>query len=69
MNLANKTFKNIKTGEVIKVIDSFEDIAILENIKKINPEIAEVYAKLGSCFSSVGNIEKTIKSTTNFWMV
>jgi len=36
MNLANKTFKNIKTGEVIKVIDSFEDIAILENKKKMS---------------------------------
>lgn len=36
MNLANKTFKNIRTGEVIKVIDSFEDIAILENKTKIS---------------------------------
>ena len=39
-----------------------EGIEVLENIKKINPEIAEVYAKLGSCFSSVGNIEKTIEN-------
>jgi hypothetical protein len=31
MNLANKSFKNNKTGEVIKVIDSFENIAVLEN--------------------------------------
>jgi hypothetical protein len=36
MNLANKTFRNNKTGETIKVIDSFEDIAILENKQKIN---------------------------------
>ena len=34
MNLANKTFRNNKTGETIKVIDSFEDIAILENKQK-----------------------------------
>jgi len=39
-----------------------EGIEVLENIKKINPKIAEVYAKLGSCFSSVGNIEKTIEN-------
>jgi hypothetical protein len=31
MNLANKSFKNIATGEIVKVIDSFENIAILEN--------------------------------------
>lgn len=36
MNLANKTFRNNKTGETIRVIDSFEDIAILENKQKIN---------------------------------
>jgi predicted O-linked N-acetylglucosamine transferase (SPINDLY family) len=39
-----------------------EGIEILENINKINPEIAEVYAKLGSCYSSVGNIEKSIEN-------
>jgi hypothetical protein len=31
MNLANKTFRNNKTGEIIRVIDSFENIAVLEN--------------------------------------
>jgi hypothetical protein len=36
MDLANKTFRNNRTGETIKVIDSFEDIAILENKQKIN---------------------------------
>lgn len=36
MNLANKSFRNNRTGETIKVIDSFEDIAILENKQKIN---------------------------------
>lgn len=36
MNLANKTFRNNKTGETIRVIDSFEDIAILENKQKIS---------------------------------
>ena len=45
MNLASKTFRNNKTGETIKVIDSFENIAILENKQKIdtrqlmNPEL------------------------------
>lgn len=36
MNIANKTFRNNRTGETIKVIDAFEDIAILENKQKIN---------------------------------
>ena len=34
MSLKNKTFKNNKTGEIVKVIDSFENIAILENKDK-----------------------------------
>lgn len=36
MNLANKTYKNNTTGEVIKIIDSFGDIAVLENKNKVN---------------------------------
>lgn len=36
MELANKKFRNNKTGETIKVIDSFENIAILENKQKID---------------------------------
>ncbi len=36
MNLANKTFRDNKTGEIIKVIDSFENIAILENKQKMD---------------------------------
>jgi hypothetical protein len=36
MNLANKTFRNNKTGEFIKVIDSFENIAVLENKQKMD---------------------------------
>ena len=36
MSLANKTFKNNLTGEVVRVIDSFENIAILENKQKID---------------------------------
>jgi hypothetical protein len=31
MDLSNKIFKNNRTGESIKVIDSFENIAVLEN--------------------------------------
>jgi hypothetical protein len=30
MNLANKTFRDLKTNELVKVIDSFENIAVLE---------------------------------------
>ena len=36
MSLANKSFKNNLTGEVVTVIDSFENIAILENKQKLN---------------------------------
>jgi len=36
MNLASRTFRNNKTGEIVKVIDSFENIAILENKGKVN---------------------------------
>lgn len=36
MNLANKLFKNNKTGDLIRVIDSFENIAILENKQKLD---------------------------------
>jgi hypothetical protein len=36
MSLANKKFKNNKTGEVVTIIDSFEDLAILENKQKVS---------------------------------
>lgn len=36
MSLANKSFRNNRTGEVITVIDAFENIAILENKQKID---------------------------------
>ncbi len=36
MNLANKTFRNNRTGEIVKVIDSFDNIAILENKQKMD---------------------------------
>ena len=38
MSLANKSFKNNLTGEVVTVIDSFENIAILENKQKLNTD-------------------------------
>jgi hypothetical protein len=36
MNLANKSFKDNRTGEIVKVIDAFENIAILENKQKLD---------------------------------
>jgi hypothetical protein len=36
MSLAGKVFKNNSTGNAVKVIDSFENIAILENKQKID---------------------------------
>ena len=38
MSFANRTFKDNKTGEIVKVIDSFENIAILENKSKISTD-------------------------------
>ena len=36
MELKDKTFKDNRTGETVRVIDSFENIAILENKEKID---------------------------------
>lgn len=36
MEFANRKFKNNKTGEIVKVIDTFENIAILENKQKVD---------------------------------
>jgi hypothetical protein len=36
INLRNKSFKNNLTGEIVKVLDSFEDIAILEDKSKVD---------------------------------
>ena len=36
MEFSNKKFRNNKTGEIIKVIDTFENIAILENRQKVD---------------------------------
>jgi len=36
MSFNNRTFKDNRTGEVVRVIDSFENIAILENKTKID---------------------------------
>lgn len=36
MDLTNKIFKNNQTGEKVKIIGSFEDIAILENKQKMS---------------------------------
>lgn len=36
MDISNKLFKNNRTGEVVRVIDSFDTIAILENRDKID---------------------------------
>lgn len=36
INLRDKSFKNNLTGEIVKVLDSFEDIAILEDKSKVD---------------------------------
>lgn len=36
MEYANRKFRNNRTGEIVKVIDTFENIAILENKQKVD---------------------------------
>lgn len=61
MSLKNKTFKNNKTGEIIKVIDSFENIAILENRDKadvsklMNPEFFTEQIDPSTFFNNQGS--------------
>ena len=60
MSLSNKTFKNNATGELIKVIDSFENIAILENKGKadvsqlLNPDLYTEQIDPSSFFNNQG---------------
>jgi hypothetical protein len=60
MSLSNKTFKNNATGEVVKVIDSFENIAILENKGKadvsqlLNPDLYTEQIDVSSFFNTQG---------------
>lgn len=60
MSISNKTFKNNRTGETIKVIDSFEDIAILENKGKekvtnlLNPDLYTEQIDLNNFFNNQG---------------
>ena len=60
MSISNKTYKNNRTGETIKVIDSFEDIAILENKGKekvsnlLNPDMYTEQIDINSFFNTQG---------------
>jgi hypothetical protein len=60
MSLSNKTFKNNATGEIVKVIDSFENIAILENkgkadvAKLLNPDLYTEQIDVSSFFNTQG---------------
>ena len=60
MSLSNKTFKNNTTGEIVKVIDSFENIAILENKGKadvsqlLNPDLYTEQIDVSSFFNTQG---------------
>ena len=71
MSLGNKTFKNNTTGELVKVIDSFENIAILENKQKadvsqlLNPELYTEQIDPKNFFNNQGaynNLAEKIKS-------
>jgi len=60
MSLDNKKFRNNKTGEVVKVISTFENIAILENKQKtsvqdlMNPNIFTEEIDPSTFFSNQG---------------
>ena len=71
MSISNKTFKNNKTGETIRVIDSFEDIAILENKGKekvsnlLNPDLFTEQIDVNNFFnnqSAYNNLADKIKN-------
>jgi hypothetical protein len=71
MNLANKVYKNNKTGETIKVIDSFENIVILENKNKLyaetllNPDLYTEQIDINNFLNPQGtynSIAETIKN-------
>ena len=71
MSLGNKTFKNNTTGELVKVIDSFENIAILENKQKadvsqlLNPDLYTEQIDPANFFNNQGaynNLAEKIKS-------
>lgn len=61
MNLANRSFRNNLTGEVVTVLDSFEDIAILENKQRAN-----VNQLLNTNLYTEENINMNIDPTTFF---
>ena len=60
MSISNKTYKNNRTGETIKVIDAFEDIAILENKGKekvsnlLNPDLYTEQIDISNFFNNQG---------------
>jgi hypothetical protein len=60
MSLSNKTYRNNATGEIVKVIDSFENIAILENKSKadvsqlLNPDLYTEQIDVSSFFNNQG---------------
>jgi len=60
MSISNKTYKNNRTGEMIRVIDAFEDIAILENKGKekvsnlLNPDLYTEQIDVSNFFNTQG---------------
>lgn len=60
MSISNKTFKNNRTGETVKVIDAFDDIAILENKGKervsnlTNPDLYTEQIDVSNFFNTQG---------------
>jgi hypothetical protein len=71
MSISNKTYKNNRTGETIRVIDAFEDIAVLENKGKekvsnlLNPDLYTEQIDVSNFFNNQGaynNLAEKIKS-------
>lgn len=59
MSLANRKFKNNFTGEIVKVIDSFEDIVILDNKTRTNPSTlmnTNIYSEISESANNSLNI-------------
>lgn len=69
MNLANRQFKNNLTGDIVRVIDSFESIAILDDKSKsstavlLNPNL---YTEINESFTTKQVIEDEV-DVNNFF--
>lgn len=70
-NLANKTFRDLKTNELVKVIDSFDNIAVLEGggkaevSKLLNTNLYSEYIDPSNFFNTQGAYDSLFDKIKN----